>query len=145
MFCTGTGLLPNPCSSWTYLCCRRQWNGWCSSQTLCLWMWSPQSDSLQTVSPQTLLISSLCGWTCSDAMRHTKTTEETKKTWTLTSIVFAARNQNGQKGLNSGQSKMATIDNDDGNIVLSKGALLSKLFTLNCPFCLFSFCKYHRS
>lgn len=51
------------CSCSTYLCYERQWSGWCSSQTLCLWTWCPQSDSLRTVCPQTSLTSALYWWT----------------------------------------------------------------------------------
>lgn len=51
---------------WTYLCYRRQWSGWCSSQTLCLWTLYLQSDSLRTVSPQTLRTSSLYWWIYGD-------------------------------------------------------------------------------
>lgn len=41
---------------------------------------------------------------------HTQTNQQTKKTWTLTSIAVAAQNQNGQNGLHSVKSKMATTD-----------------------------------
>lgn len=144
MFYTGAVSLPNPCSSWTYLCYRRQWNGWCSSETLCLWTWCPQSDSLQTVSPQTSLTSSLCGWTYGDAMGHSNMNQQTKKTWISLLLLLQLGIRLDKMG-STVVNPLTTIDNDNGNFMYSMEALLSILFMLNSPFCLFKFCKNHRS